>query len=128
MAIKPDSAKSGLQIETDPLTPWFVCLRLEGEHDAASAPRIRAETERALQERDLIFDLSSATFVDSSILRELVRARRFAAQHGRHVVLQASTAAVVQRALELVGMEKILMRAHDRQEAVDLLRALYLRR
>lgn len=123
-----NDANARMALETDPFAPWFATLCLEGEHDLASAPRLKAEVERVLEDRDLIIDLSNATFVDSSLLRELIRARTTAAQRGHHVVLQAGTAAVVDRALDFIGIEKALVRVRTRQEAIEYLRSRYLRR
>jgi hypothetical protein len=37
------------------------------------------------------------------------------------MVLQVGTAAIVERVLELVRIERVLPRAHDRQEAVRII-------
>ena len=50
---------------------------LEGEHDLGTLPQVREAFETtAGEEKALIIDLSSATFVDSSILGAVLDARR----------------------------------------------------
>jgi anti-anti-sigma factor len=54
---------------------WLV--RLEGEHDMATAPDLHRELARLSQTATpVVVDLSGATFMDSTILAELVVAQR----------------------------------------------------
>ena len=49
-------------------------LCLEGEFDLANAPQIIEEAERLVaDEKQLILDLSEATFIDSSVIHALLR-------------------------------------------------------
>lgn len=54
---------------------WFVAL--EGEHDLSTCGALRQECDRVFELGTcLIVDLSAATFIDSSILGELVASHR----------------------------------------------------
>src|SRR4026208_2608030 len=62
-------------IRVVPETDEIVAVCLEGEFDLTNAPSFRDEADRALETGDgLIFDLSEATFIDSSVIHVIVRA------------------------------------------------------
>ena len=97
-------------------------ISLEGDFDMANAPAFDEEVDRALEGgKELILDLSEATFIDSTIINALFRATQAAGEKEQAIVLQLGTAAIVERALELVEIERLLPRAHDRQEAVRII-------
>ena len=109
-------------ISVVPETDEIVAVCLEGEFDMADARTVDEEIDRTLEGgKDLIFDLSEATFIDSSLIAVLMRAVK--AAHGREqvIVLQLGTAAIVERVLEIVRIEQVLPRAHDRQEAIGII-------
>ena len=109
-------------IRVVPETDEIVAVCLEGEFDLTNAPSFRDEADRALETGDgLIFDLSEATFIDSSVIHVIVRAAEAVNGSHRAVVLQLGTAAIVERALEIANIEQVLPRAHDRQEAVRII-------
>ena len=100
----------------------IVAICLEGEFDLTNARRLDDKVDRALDSgRDLILDLSEATFIDSSVIHVLVRAGKAGDLRKQAVVLQLGTAAIVERVLEIAAIEKVLTRAHDRQEAVRII-------
>ena len=97
-------------------------ISLEGEFDMANAPAFDQEVDHALEGgKELILDLSEATFIDSSVISVLMLAAKAAGGRGRAIVLQLGTAAIVERALELVEIERVLPRAHNREEAVRII-------
>ena len=105
-----------------PETDEIVAICLEGEFDLANAPALGDEIDRALESGNhLIFDLSKATFIDSSVIRALMRAVKAVSGREQALVLQLGTAAIVERLLEIVKIEQVLPRAHDRQGAVRLI-------
>ena len=105
-----------------PETDRVVAVCLEGEFDLANAPALGEEIDRALESgNDLILDLSETTFIDSSIIEILLRAAQAAGETEHVVVLALGTAVSVERVLELVEIERVLPRAHDRREAVRIL-------
>ena len=110
-------------IRVAPETGEIVAVCLEGDFDLANAPALEDQIDRALERgKHLILDLSEATFIDSSVIHILVRGSKAAGGREQTIVLQLGTAAVVERALEVAEIERVLARAHDRQEAVRMIR------
>ena len=106
-----------------PETDEIVAVCVAGEFDLANAPTLDNEIDRALESANsLILDLSEATFIDSSVIHVVVRASEVAGARKQAVVLQLGTAAIVERFLEIAEIEQVLPRAHDRQEAVRIVR------
>ena len=103
-------------------TEHVVAVCLEGDLDRTNVAALDAAIERALQPgNDLIVDMSEATFIDSSVLQSVVRAAQSAGRRQQAVVLQLGTAALVERILEIVQIEEVLPRVHDRQEALRVI-------
>ena len=106
-----------------PETDGIVAVSLEGEFDISTASVLDDEIGQALQSgKDLIFDLSEATFIDSTVIDALFRAAKAADEGRRTAVLQIGTAQIVERVLQLVDIERVLPRAQNRPEAVELVR------
>ena len=109
-------------IRVVPETDEIVAVCLEGEFDLTNAPSFRDEADRALETGDgLIFDLSEATFIDSSVIHVLFEAARAVKGKDQTVILQLGTAPIVERALEIVDIDRVLPRAHNREEAVRMI-------
>ena len=105
-----------------PETEEIVAVCLQGDFDLKNARALDDQIDLALHTgNNLIVDLSEATFIDSTVLQVLVRASRDAAARQRTLILQIGTAAVVERLLEITRIERVLTRAHDRQEAVRMI-------
>jgi anti-sigma B factor antagonist len=103
-------------------TDEIVAVCFEGDFDLTNAPALGDQIDAVLEGgKDVIFDLSEATFIDSSVVNALMRAVRVAGDRRQAVVLQLGTAAIVERVLGLVSVEHVLPRAHDRQEAVRII-------
>lgn len=84
-------------------------LQLRGDLDMDSAERLR-EAVRQVQAqgiRELVFDLSTLTFIDSSGLREFVIARKRQQEISGDLVLRSPTKQTL-RVLEIVGMDQII--------------------
>lgn len=106
-----------------PETDEIVAVCLEGEFDMANTRTVGEEIDRTLAGgKDLIFDLSEATFIDSSLIAVLIRAVKATRGTEQAVVLQLGTTAIVERVLEITRIEQVVPRAHDRQEAVRMIR------
>jgi anti-anti-sigma factor len=117
-----DSRNSGGTVRVVPATDGIVAVCLEGEFDIANVSVLTDELGNALAgDDDLILDLSETTFIDSSIIQALFNAVRAASGRDQTLVLQLGTAPIVERALELVGIEGVVARAHDRDEAVRMI-------
>ncbi|HEU4753516.1 MAG TPA: STAS domain-containing protein [Armatimonadota bacterium] len=84
-------------------------IRLLGECDACTAPAVQAHVEALLGrgESRLVFDLEHVTFVDSTILRIILGARRQLAPDGGEVVLLCRPG-FVRRLLGLLEMDRLL--------------------
>lgn len=109
-------------ISVVPETDEIVAVCLEGEFDMANARTVGEEIDRTLQSgKDLILDLSEATFIDSSLTDVLIRAVTAGREKEQAIVLQLGTAAIVERVLEITKIEQLLPRAHGRQEAVRII-------
>ena len=95
-------------------------LALEGELDLAAAPKLRARIEQAATERALLIDLERVTFVDSAILKELLRARAELAERDVRLVLAAAPMPV-RRLLDLTRTAELFEQADDVETALTRL-------
>jgi anti-anti-sigma factor len=96
---------------------------LQGEHDLGTLPQVREAIEAAAdEEKALIIDLSSATFVDSSILGAVLDARRESREAGRAFAVACEDAAEpVRRVLEVTGLADELPVHPNRDAALEAL-------
>ena len=108
----------------------FVVVR--GEHDIYTAPALRDRLDQALgggtgdtKPVGVVVDLSSATFLDSSILGALLEARRQALEKGVGYVvcLGDSPEPGVQRILEITGLVPVFPVVRTRDEALEAARS-----
>jgi anti-anti-sigma factor len=90
---------------------------LRGELDLAAAPVLRARVDEATAGRALVIDLADTTFIDSAVLKELLRASAELARHDTRLVL-ASVAPPVRRLLELTRTSDLFDIADDRRAAL----------
>jgi anti-anti-sigma factor len=110
-------------IHVVPEADGIVAVCLDGEFDLADAQVLGERISEGLGDgTGLIIDLSDATFIESTVIQVLVQAARAAASQQKPAVLQLATASVVERTIEVVGIERILPRARDRHEALRIIR------
>ena len=86
-------------------------LSVQGEHDVYTAPSLTEQVEGLIDERvPFVIDLTPATFVDSSVLRVLLEARRMAEEEGVGfaVALDQDDSGAVRRVLEVTGLIPVL--------------------
>jgi anti-anti-sigma factor len=91
-------------------------IALEGELDLAAAPELR----RSLDEFDgqaLALDFTRATFIDSAVLKELLRGRAELAERGVRLVL-AGVPAPVRRLMDLTRTSELFEDAPDLDSAL----------
>lgn len=114
--IKPPPA---FAIERADAPDGAVVLALSGEIDMATASEFRTAVAGALQERPrlLVLDLGAATFMDSSMLKELLRANADARAAECTVVLAGAQPAI-RRLLELTKTSALFVHADDRDAAL----------
>ena len=98
----------------------LVLLALAGEFDLAAAPAARDRFREVAAEhpRAVVVDLAEVTFMDSSALRELLRAHGELEAEGVAFVL-ASAPAQVERVLELTRARELLTVAATVAEALE---------
>jgi anti-anti-sigma factor len=110
--IKPPPAYA---IADAPAPAGVVLLDLAGELDLAAAPALRGRVDAA--EGALVLDFTHATFIDSAVLQELLRARAELSARGVRFML-AAVPRPVQRLLELTRTAELFVVAADAGEAV----------
>jgi anti-sigma B factor antagonist len=108
-------------VEEVPAPVGMLVLKLVGELDLAASAGFRDRVEVALAAgaRTIVIDMAETSFVDSSMLKELLRANTAAADAGGRMILTA-IAPPVQRLLELTRAAELLEVAPTRHAALDL--------
>jgi anti-anti-sigma factor len=87
---------------------WIVALR--GEHDIANSDRLRIELATILaQGTAVIVDLSDATFIDSSTVKELIAAQeRIDEVATEQLAIVAPKGGFARRVLDLLQTDRVL--------------------
>jgi anti-sigma B factor antagonist len=109
-------------IEAGPATGAAAVLVLRGELDLAAAPDLRERLQAPSGTRALVVELVDVTFIDSAVLKELLRAREELAGGGVRLVL-AGTSRAVQRLLDLTRTSELFEHAPDVDGALTRLSA-----
>jgi anti-anti-sigma factor len=86
-------------------------LKLEGELDLAAAPALRERIDE-FDGASLVLDFQRVTFIDSAVLKELLRARAELADRGMRLVL-AGVPDPVRRLLDLTRTSELFEDAPD---------------
>jgi anti-sigma B factor antagonist len=113
------------RVELDRSNDGAIVVSVIGEHDVYTAPSLRDQIQAVIEEKaPFIVDLTPATFVDSSILRVLLEARRQAQENGLGfaVALGDGEGPGVRRILEVTGLMSVFPVLADREEALDTAR------
>lgn len=95
------------QLHVDTSEPGTAVVLLEGEHELFTSAKLQRQLEGLIdQGLALVVDLSATTFVDSSVVAVLLRARRRAREAGTDfaVVMDDSTGRPVRRMFEITGL------------------------
>jgi anti-sigma B factor antagonist len=114
------------RIELDRSDSGVVVVVLTGEHDVYTAPSLRDRINSVIAERSsFVIDLTPATFVDSSVLRVLLEARREAEEAGLGfaVALGDGEAPGVRRVLEVTGLMPVFPVLPAREAALEAARS-----
>ena len=106
-------------LEALPAPDGVLLIRLEGELDVATTPRFRAEVQRATGAgtRAVVLDMEAVVFMDSSMLKELLRTRGQLTPRGGVIVL-AAVQEPVRRLLDLTRTSELLALVPTREEAL----------
>lgn len=103
-----------------PAPPGVVLLRLAGELDLAVIGQLRDALDSAVdgEAPSLVLDFAEVVFMDSSVLKELLRARALLAQR-EGVLAVAAAGPAVRRLLSLTGTDELLELADSRAAALE---------
>lgn len=92
-------------VEVRSLQPHAALVVLAGEHDLHSADEVQQTLDHVLAANDrLIVDLSTAEFIDSTIVGVLLQTKKNAIELDRKFNVVLGTAPAVQRILEVTGV------------------------
>jgi len=116
------SPAGAFTVEPRSAPPDVAVVELSGELDIAATAAVRSLVDDAAGGRALVLDLSRVTFVDSSILKELLRAGAELERHETRLVL-AGIGPVVRRLLELTRTTELFTLVDDPAAAVALVAA-----
>jgi len=94
-------------------------IALEGELDLASAPELRRQLDE-FEGPTLVLDFTRATFIDSAVLKELLRGRAELAERRVRLVL-AGVPAPVRRLMDLTRTSELFEDAPDLDTALKRL-------
>ena len=109
-------------VEPRPAPEGVALVELGGELDMAATAAVRSRVDEAAGRRALVLDLAGATFVDSSMLKELLRASAELDRYETQLVL-AGISPAVRRVLELTRTTDLFTLADDRAAALALVGA-----
>ncbi len=100
--------------------PGTVVLELAGELDLAVGGRLRELVDAAMADspRLVVIDVAEVAFMDSSVLREFLRAHRAVGDAGGRLVV-AGAHSTVRRLLELTGTSELFVQADSRAAALE---------
>ena len=102
-------------VEIERLGDSLWVLQLAGEHDLSTAPAIEVASERIAETgTTVVADLSEASFIDSTVIRTLLRSM----ERGENLLLVVPRPGAVKRALDLTGVSKRLPLFRTRAEAL----------
>jgi anti-sigma B factor antagonist len=114
------------RIELDRSDDGVAVVVVEGEHDVYTAPSLNERLDSLLEEHaPFVVDLTAATFVDSSVIRVLLEARRRAEETnvGFAVALGQDDSGPVRRVLDITGLVPLLPIYPAREEAIEAARS-----
>jgi anti-sigma B factor antagonist len=106
-------------VESAPGPDGVAVVVLKGELDMAAAPTVRSYVDTAASGRGVVIDLAEVTFVDSSMLKELLRAANELDRYETRLVLAAVPPAVT-RLLDLTRTGSLFTIVPDRVAAVQV--------
>ena len=111
----------GNGIEVERVAGGIDVLTLRGEHDLSTATDVSRRIESALESASgLAIDLSETTFIDSAVLKELLRARAEFADRGVRLVL-AAVPVPVRRLMDLTRTSELFAHAESAETALTQL-------
>jgi anti-sigma B factor antagonist len=114
------SASQEPKIEVRTPRPDVALVVLAGEHDLHSVDKVQQTFEQSLAVYDhLIVDLSTAEFIDSTVVGVLLQTKKKAVEHDRRFNLVLGTAPAVERILEVTKVLPLLNVVPTVEQALD---------
>lgn len=101
-------------------TDRVLVVVLTGELDVAAAPQLRARLDDPGSAQAVVLDFARVSFIDSAVLKELLRARAELAARDVRLVL-AGVASPVRRLLDLTRTSELFEDAADAETALKRL-------
>ena len=108
------------RIDRESAPEGVALLILEGEIDLATTGRFREAIDGVLGEqvRVAVLDVTGVEFMDSTMLRELLRAHRDLQESGSRLIV-AGPHPTVRRLLELTGTNEVFEITENRAQALE---------
>jgi anti-anti-sigma factor len=115
-----DVSEPRLERAEPPPREGVAVLELGGELDLAVHDRFRELVDEVVADRPqlVVADVSEVEFMDSTMLREVLRAHRTLDEGGSRLVVAGAQPAV-RRLLELTGTHEVLTLADTRADALS---------
>jgi anti-anti-sigma factor len=115
----PELPEPSIERVSPPPADGVAVLAFAGELDLAMHDRFHALVDEVVAEAPslVVADLTEAEFMDSTMLRELLRAHSALDEAGSRLVV-AAPQPPVQRLLELTGTDELLTLADSREQAL----------
>jgi anti-sigma B factor antagonist len=106
-------------IKTEQLTPEAYVISLTGEIDLYTAPEFKQQLLEVIGQggKEVIVDLTSTTFIDSTTLGVLVGGLRRLRAHDGHLSIVCSDPNIV-KIFEITGLDRVFAVFRTREEAV----------
>lgn len=100
-------------------------VTLRGEQDLHSKPEVRKALAAASTSGNVLVDLSECTFIDSSVISELLRTSNNLHKQGGllELVIPSGAHQAIRNVFELMGLQRVLPIHETRAEAIDHLDA-----
>lgn len=100
---------------------WYIAL--QGEHDLSNVSQFQHALDGVFATgTSIVLDLSTASFIDSTVLHTVIDAyKRASDTPGEQLVVVAAPDSLAERVLSLAGLKNQLPVYEDRQAALDAL-------
>jgi anti-anti-sigma factor len=109
-------------VTVDHVGPSTWVVALHGEHDLATTDQLRGELDAIFaQGTSVVVDFSDATFIDSAVVRELMRAsHRVDHDPAECLVIVAPRGGFPRRVLDLLAIDRLVQIFSSRDAALRL--------
>jgi anti-sigma B factor antagonist len=116
---QPASRSAPPTVEVEIRSPEAAVVTLSGEHDLLTKPVLARALTRAIAHSNVLVDLTGCTFIDSSVIGELVSASRaLAERQGRLELLIPSSPTIVSRVLRMTAIDAVVA-IHETRSAAE---------